>query len=242
MRHEGKQRWGDKTPQYVTEIPILAEIFPDCKIIHIYRDGRDVALSWLQRWHGPANVYGAAVLWKEWVRAGRRAGSTLSPGTYHEVAYEALLANPEQILRRLCDFLEEAFHPDMLRPSSIGLKTSKPLIGEWTPGNVSKVELVVSNTHKWRDRMPPADRALFESIAGDLLAELGYEVEGRTRDIAWHEVLRWRAHNRVRHYVQKVNMRVRMPGALPSALLVSQAALRTRLKKLGAGTEMPEEA
>jgi hypothetical protein len=37
---------GDKTPNYVLEIPTLLEIFPRAKVIHIYRDGRDVALSW----------------------------------------------------------------------------------------------------------------------------------------------------------------------------------------------------
>ena len=42
---EGKTRWGDKTPYYVLHIPKLLEWFPNGQIIHLIRDGRDVALS-----------------------------------------------------------------------------------------------------------------------------------------------------------------------------------------------------
>ena len=42
---EGKPRWGDKTPQYVASIPVLLTLYPNAKVIHCYRDGRDVALS-----------------------------------------------------------------------------------------------------------------------------------------------------------------------------------------------------
>jgi len=42
-RQENKPRWGDKTPRYVLWIPELVALFPGAKIIHIYRDGRDVA-------------------------------------------------------------------------------------------------------------------------------------------------------------------------------------------------------
>ena len=45
LQREGKVRWGDKTPHYVREIPELARLFPGSRFIHIYRDGRDVALS-----------------------------------------------------------------------------------------------------------------------------------------------------------------------------------------------------
>jgi len=54
---ENKPRWGDKTPQYVTEMPVLSELFPGCKFIHIIRDGRDVALSWLALNFSPTKFF-----------------------------------------------------------------------------------------------------------------------------------------------------------------------------------------
>jgi hypothetical protein len=32
---------------------------------------------------------------------------------------------------------------------------------------------------RWRTEMSPEDRAVYEELAGDLLADLGYEVGGR---------------------------------------------------------------
>ncbi|MCP4107587.1 MAG: sulfotransferase [Desulfobacteraceae bacterium] len=40
-----KTSWGGKTPDYTGQIDQLYEFFPDVKIIHIVRDGRDIALS-----------------------------------------------------------------------------------------------------------------------------------------------------------------------------------------------------
>ena len=41
----GKRRWGDKTPLYCKCMDAIREILPECRFIHIIRDGRDAALS-----------------------------------------------------------------------------------------------------------------------------------------------------------------------------------------------------
>jgi len=100
-RQQGKRRWGDKTPHYVAQIPVLLELFPAAKILQIIRDGRDVALSWLKTRMEPRNLYTAARMWRELVRAGREAGARLPRETYLEVRYERLLAEPEQTMREV---------------------------------------------------------------------------------------------------------------------------------------------
>src|SRR5439155_14596986 len=52
--HRGKQLFGDKTPGYVRELPLIADLFPEARFVHLIRDGRDVVLSlremaWAQR-------------------------------------------------------------------------------------------------------------------------------------------------------------------------------------------------
>ena len=44
---QSKTRYADKTPAYVLSIPLLASLFPEARFIHIVRDGRDVALSFV---------------------------------------------------------------------------------------------------------------------------------------------------------------------------------------------------
>jgi len=169
----GKPRWGDKTPQYVNEIPLLMQLFPDAQVIHIIRDGRDTAISWLRTGFDPRNLYMAARMWREMVRKGRQDGAALPAGAWLEVRYETLLAQPEATMRQVCDFLGEPFVAEVLRPSRIKMSPH--------PGLTAlsmRDEVVPGNSDKWKQTMSLRQQALFESVAGDLLSELGYRVEG----------------------------------------------------------------
>ena len=107
-RQEKKRRWGDKTPHYVTEMPVLLELFPKAKAIHIFRDGRDVALSRLPVRMEPRNLYTAARRWKTWVSAGRRFGASLPRESYLEIRYETLLEQPSETMQAVCAFSDVA--------------------------------------------------------------------------------------------------------------------------------------
>ncbi|MFQ5615525.1 MAG: sulfotransferase, partial [Anaerolineales bacterium] len=133
-RSEQKPRWGDKTPHYVTQIPTLVEIFPACKIIHVIRDGRDVALSWMRFGYGPNNLYTAAKAWARFVAAGQEDGKKLPGETYLEVRYEALIQQPEKTLRQVCAFLDEDFHPDTLKPTHLPVSGTRRYTPKQVPG------------------------------------------------------------------------------------------------------------
>jgi len=199
---EGKPRWGDKTPQYVTEIPTLIEIFPSCKIIHIYRDGRDVALSFMKAWFGPGNVYSAATAWKRMVTKGRFDGARAGLERYMEIRYERLLDNPGETMEKVCAFIGEPYYEAVLKLNfvEIDLNLSKP------GGYGTKTEIMRTNQGKWKSEMGAGDRAIFESAAGGLLGELGYETEGLGRPIGMHERLFWS----IQDYYHFVEMRLKM--------------------------------
>ncbi|MEE9119348.1 MAG: sulfotransferase, partial [Calditrichia bacterium] len=73
-RLEGKMRWLDKSPYYILHLRTILEIFPDAKIIHIIRDGRDCALSMLVRKYDLKifNTYTAAKIWQQYVDIGQK--------------------------------------------------------------------------------------------------------------------------------------------------------------------------
>jgi hypothetical protein len=175
-RKEGKPRWGDKTPHYVRDIPLLLRLFPDAQVIHVIRDGRDVALSWLRTQFEPRNLYMAARMWKEMVTQGRRDGALLPARSYMELSYETLLAQPEATMRGVCRFLNEPWDSAVLSLNSLDV-----MLG-WKNRAITRVALqgniVRDNSGKWRDGMTLRQRALVESVAGDLLKELGYPLEG----------------------------------------------------------------
>lgn len=224
-RRENKPRWGDKTPYYVTEIPLLLKLFPEARIIHIYRDGRDVALSWLQSRYVPQNIYTAARLWKSWTSAGRQAGAALPRETYLEVCYERLLQQPRETIQRVCEFVGEPFDERLLR---LRPPARDPRFDP-SPHKRSPEFIMPANCTKWKTRMAAKDRVTFESAAGDLLGALGYETEGHTRRITGAERLAWNWH----HYLvwcARTLWAMRLPAFCTTMLRMSWAKARSRFR------------
>lgn len=173
---QGKGRYGDKTPGYVSHLPSLAALFPEARFVHIIRDGRDVALSYLDVSFGPDTVERAAIHWARMVERGRRAGARLGPDRYIEVRYEDLLDDPNTTVRALCAFIDLEFHPHMLRYPD---RAASVASGSAFPEAHGRLALPpTKGLRDWRHQMPRRDVAAFELLAGDLLADLGYE---RTR-------------------------------------------------------------
>lgn len=114
MAREGKQRWGDKTPCYIGIIPQLARMFPGARFIHLLRDGRDVAKSFQATgWYGPW-LHDNTAEWAEALDYEERWGCSPLAAEMLQVRYEELVKQPEETVRRICAFLDEAFEPQML--------------------------------------------------------------------------------------------------------------------------------
>ncbi len=175
----GKARYGDKTPNYVLQLPLLARLFPEARFVHIVRDGRDVALSvtGIDEW-GPKRVPGAARYWSQHVNAGRTAGRMLGPARYLEVRYEDLAAAPESELRSICAFYDLPFDPAML---SYYERFDEVIAPDFQPQIHQRLREPPKVVSKWRTEMTAEDRAAFEAQAGDLLAACGYEVANDAR-------------------------------------------------------------
>ena len=230
-QREGKGRWGDKTPQYVFGIPTLLEVFPAGKIIHCYRDGRDVALSLLQDWFAPKNIYAAAYWWRRFVEAGRAAGKALNDEQYLEVSYESILTEPMETMNKVCRYLGEPHFAGELRPDILGRAVVAPIFGAHRKPVISQPTIVTSNHGKWRSEMSTRDRVVFESIAGDLLSTLGYELEGGARRLAMLERTYWEVHGALTFGFARLNTR-NLPVRLVDELLLLRART-SRLRSLG---------
>jgi hypothetical protein len=168
-----KQRWGDKTPIYVRSIELLAELFPTARFVHVVRDGRDVALSYLSVPWGPRSLRQAAYKWRRDAGDGKKAERLLGP-RYAEVRYDDLVGDTQSVLRRLCGFLELPYDLRMLEYHKTAHERiqSEP---ENTSFHGSVTKPPTSGLRNWRDAMPPRDIKTFEAIAGDLLEEFGFE-------------------------------------------------------------------
>ena len=155
----------ERTPWHVYDVELIGDVYPDARIIHIIRDGRDVARSLLSQPWGPERMEEAAKEWRSSVVAGRSAGQALGPDRYVEVRYEALLESTEANVRGIYEWL--------------GLDSSEDLMEQVlaearSEFNVDPKAPVIASG-KWRDAISASDLGVLEREAGDLLAELGYE-------------------------------------------------------------------
>jgi Sulfotransferase family len=179
-RHKEKRLVGEKTPKYVRHMPTLNALWPEAKIVHLIRDGRDVALSLLDWDKAERNVgrfptwdedrVTTAALYWEWnVRLGREDGARLAPGKYHELRYESLVADPERECARLCAFLSVPYDPAMLRFNEGRARPQGGLSAKkaWQP--------ITPGLRDWREQLAQRELIRFEAAAGRLLDDLGYE-------------------------------------------------------------------
>jgi hypothetical protein len=170
----GKGRFGDKTPSYMQHLDLLESVFPGAQYVHIVRDGRDAALSFLGmrrrprfNWARPRGLGDFACQWAFQVRAARRFGSTIARGRYLELRYEDLVAEPERSLAAVCSFLELPFEPAMLEYHRV-VDTSR------LEDHPRLAQPPSAGVRDWTAQMAPRDVERFEAIAGGLLVDLGY--------------------------------------------------------------------
>jgi hypothetical protein len=171
-----KQRWGDKTPHQVQNISSLAEAFPDAQFVHIIRDGRGVAVSIRKAGWLNGNILKIAQYWQKQVKAGISAGKALAENRYYEVFYEQLIQQPEATLRDLCDWLHLEYTPQMLNYYHDASSDLQPEHSNLFQLNQKPVD--VSRAYACKSQLSKQDIADFESIAGNLLQTLGYELDG----------------------------------------------------------------
>lgn len=163
---EGKQRWGDKSPMYLQHIDVLAQVFPNARFIHIYRDGRDSAQSFHRRWkQSPSRTI---FRWKKAIALGREQGKRLGIARYFELSYEDLTADPENWMRRVCAFAGLDFCPAVLSSSMQYMDENARQVAQGR---------MIQNSNKWRTYFNSDQIDELEQIAGKTLADLGYTVK-----------------------------------------------------------------
>jgi len=177
-RRFGKPRWGDKRPGYYQYVPALRRMFPDAQFVSLIRDGRDCVASLLQMPWFTRDIYAAICTWNEAIDSGRAAARRLPPGTYHELRYEDLAADPGGQLPALCDFLGEEYDPAMAEPDKIAASTI-PERKIWHADTQRAVTR--SPAGRWQDRLEPWQVALCEAAMGSRMRSLGYELSGAAR-------------------------------------------------------------
>ena len=102
---------GDKSPLHIECVGRLLLDFPEGKVIHLVRDGREVALSSASAW-GKSPLR-AIQKWTDTTMSAEKMGSEY-PDRFLRVRYEDLIADPVCVVRAISRFLDVEFSSRML--------------------------------------------------------------------------------------------------------------------------------
>ena len=123
---------GEKTPEHVLSLELLDRLFPDMRIVHVVRDGRDEAASaWdfnmgISKGEFPRRYPTFADFaetfarnWSRSVGAARRFGR-LNRRRYYQIRAEDLVEEPAPIVRRLFRFCDVEDKEDVEEQRRLG--------------------------------------------------------------------------------------------------------------------------
>lgn len=182
---EGARVWCEKSPRNIVKLPYIWKLFPNARVVHIIRDGRDVSCS-LRTHPKRIRVNGEYVPntvrrpikdcidhWVNYVSAGI---AHRGDERYMELRYEELIDDYEGATRRLCAHVGLEWTPAILaREQSQTARTDVEIVNPEV-----RQPLYTSAVARWKTDLSDDEKRTIEARAGELLARLGYTSHART--------------------------------------------------------------
>lgn len=163
MADYGVSRAGEVSADNCQRFCQIADLFPDARFIHVFRDGRDVVASLLrQEWRGDdgqkmaicADIHAACEYWLHNIKMANALKCYAREAHYAVVQYEELIAQPTHTIHRLCKFIGEP------------------------PDKACKNYLIVDEfIGQWKQQLTEEEKQICRERIGGMLIELGYEAD-----------------------------------------------------------------
>lgn len=178
--------WGDKNKLWKEKLSRILYYFPDAYFIHLVRDGRDVACSFIDLARRkntsnyaprlPDQIEDIAFRWKTNVNFISSFLDEVKEGHQMTVRYEDMLADTASTLRNIVTFLTLEYSDKMLQylnPEFELIKEPKEFM-EWKQKLNSLPD--IQNIGKYKKELDGNDVRRFEKLAKEELYKFGYLV------------------------------------------------------------------
>lgn len=143
--------------------------------LYLYRDGRDVALSFKKAVVGEKHIYYLAKQWQKEQEIVFALKNNIESNRIITIRYENLINYPNNELERICQFLNISFDTSALEYYNSQESKNTAYSGKmWE--NVAK-PIIPTNFNKYKTGLSETEIKIFEKVAGTTLLKLGYPLE-----------------------------------------------------------------
>jgi hypothetical protein len=130
----------------------IRELLPQSKLVHVYRDPRDVVSSFSSQTWMPADVRNSALIYKSLLDRWDSIKGKVPQNSFLEVSLENLVRKPEQVLKNICSFWNLPWEDNLLN-----------------------IDLSRSHSGRWKKQLNKDQQLEVKNILKDNLERLGYE-------------------------------------------------------------------
>lgn len=168
---QGKDRLFLKENSSHGFLDFMESVSDDPRYVHMIRDPRDMAVSWVA---APTLRGGVVRAARRWLADAEGSVRVAEGRTIVRLSYEGLVSRPEETLRQVCDGLEIGFSEAMLEHvgNSQGVAQDAGRTALW--GNLSR-GIMRDNFNKFAGKLSDDEIAFIEALCGKLMDRFGYE-------------------------------------------------------------------
>lgn len=172
-RAKGAKTWCCKSLANINYASQIEAYFKEPRYIYLYRDGRDVAVSFRKAVVGEKHFYSIAKEWSATQELALKLEREIEPARFLRVSYEDLVGHSRRTAEGICNFLGAPYRETMMEfhrsdeakraasSSDLWVNVTNPVIG--------------NNSRKFLREAGEQDIRIFESVTGPVLDRLGYD-------------------------------------------------------------------
>lgn len=153
IQHQGAMHYLEKNTWNILWFDQILELLPEAKIVHIYRDPRDVVASFTkQKWMSSDPVE-SAMIYAELMNRWNQIKTQVDPQSFMEISLEALVIDPEKVTKNICDFWGITWDANML-----------------------DIDLNHANSGRWQQQFNQKEQQNINNILDKFIIDLGYSL------------------------------------------------------------------
>jgi hypothetical protein len=177
-KERGKAIIGEKTPRHILQVQEILEIYPNAKIISMFRDPRAAAWSEIKAHFGSPSVLVTTRRWRKYAEMHEQLALKLPSEQYMTLRYQNLVDDTEGVLMQVCDFLGVNFEDQMLKyykRDEVGFAEGEK---SWKEGTLKPIQK--DKNEEWKSKLTKWQISLVEDTVGEYLQKMGYKKSGES--------------------------------------------------------------